>query len=160
MFDNICLWSPLVLNFCLCVCSYFLFHPASVLEGCTFLKYLFFSSRFCILLACSSLQWSLMSHCISVVSNVTSFTFLTLLIWTLSLFSFSLIGGQLLYNIVLFSGIHQHESAIGVHVSSLLNLPPTLSQPSRLSQNTRFRLPASYCKFPLAIYFTRGNMYV
>ena len=40
---------------------------------------------------------------------------------------FILIGRYLRYNIVLFSAIHQHDSAIGIHVSgtSLLNLPPT-----------------------------------
>ena len=45
MFNRICLWSYLALSFCcwkvfLClwlVCSYFLFLPGSVLEGCTFL---------------------------------------------------------------------------------------------------------------------------
>ena len=44
----------------------------------------------------------------------------------------------MLYNIVLVSAIHQHESAIGIHMSppswpSLL--PPTTSQPSKLSQS-------------------------
>ena len=52
MFDGICLWSHLVLDFCLledfesqfkfhyllCICSYFLFLPSSVSEGCTFLR--------------------------------------------------------------------------------------------------------------------------
>ena len=37
---------------------------------------------------------------------------------------------------------------------------PTPSHPSRLSHNTRFELPASYSKFPLAIYFTYDNIYV
>ena len=33
-------------------------------------------------------------------------------------FSFSFIGGLLLYNIVLASTLHQHESTTGIHVSS------------------------------------------
>ena len=37
-----------------------------------------------------------------------------------------LIGGQLLYNIVLVSAIHQHESAIGIHI------PLSLEPPSHL----------------------------
>ena len=36
---------------------------------------------------------------------------------------------------------------------------PTSSHPSRLSQSTRFELPASYSKFPQAVYFTYGNVY-
>ena len=52
--------------------------------------------------------------------------------------------------------IHQHEMAIGIHMS-----PPfyTLSHPSRLSQSTGFGFPASYSKLPLAICFTYGNVY-
>ena len=38
--------------------------------------------------------------------------------------------------------------------------PPTPSHSSRLSQSTWFELPASYSKFPLAIYFACGNVYV
>ena len=58
----------------------------------------------------------------------------------------------MLYNIVLVSAMHQHESAIDIHVSSVLNLPPTSPMPShssRLSRSTRFELPASHSKFPL-----------
>ena len=45
----------------------------------------------------------------------------------------------MLYNAVLVSAIHQHESAIGIHVPSFLNLAPTStpSYPSRLSQSNR-----------------------
>ena len=41
--------------------------------------------------------------------------------------------------------------------------PPTihpLLPPSRLSQSTRFELPASWSKFPPALYFTYGNVYL
>ena len=50
------------------------------------------------------------------------------------------IGGQVLYNIVLASATHQHESAIGIHMSpsswTLLLPSPVPSHPSRLSQST------------------------
>ena len=58
----------------------------------------------------------------------------------------------MLYNIVLISATHHHESAIdNIYVPSLLNLPPTShpSHPSRLSQSTRFELPVAYSKPPL-----------
>ena len=61
------------------------------------------------------------------------------------------------------SAIHQHESAIAMYMSplSLTSLPPpTPCHPSRLSQSPWFKLPASYSKIPLAIYFTYGNIYV
>ena len=42
-----------------------------------------------------------------------------------------------------------------------ISLPPlTPHHPSRLSQSTWFALPASYSKFPVAFYFTCGNVYV
>ena len=49
----------------------------------------------------------------------------------------------MLYNSVLVSAVHQHELAISiyVYVPSLLNLPPTLSHPSRLSQSTSLSFP-------------------
>ena len=55
---------------------------------------------------------------------------------------------------MLVSATHQHESAIGMHMSppSWTSLPP--SHPSRWSQSIEFELPASYSKFPLTIYFT------
>ena len=45
------------------------------------------------------------------------------------------------------------------YVSSLLSLPSP-PHPSRLSQSTSFGIAASHSKFPLAIYFTYGNVYV
>ena len=59
-----------------------------------------------------------------------------------------LIEGQLLYNIVLVSAIHQHESAVGTHMCSLPLEPP--SQLIHLGHH-QFELPVSYIKFPLAI---------
>ena len=53
---------------------------------------------------------------------------------------------------ILNSAIQQHESA--------KESPPTPSYPSRLSQSTRFEVPVSYSKFPLAIYFTCDKVYV
>ena len=75
MFDGICLWSHLVLDFCLledfksqfkfhylwCICSYFLFLPGSVSEGCTFL-------RICPFLSGCPFYW-LGFPCDSVVKN-------------------------------------------------------------------------------------------
>ena len=37
---------------------------------------------------------------------------------------FLLIGGQLLYNIIVAFAIHWHESAMDLHVFPILNLPP------------------------------------
>ena len=44
------------------------------------------------------------------------------------------------------------------YVPSLLNLPPTF-QPIPLLTEPWFEFPDSYSKFPLAIYFTYGNVY-
>ena len=58
------------------------------------------------------------------------------------------------------SAIHQHESAIGpLLLKPPSHLPPP-SRSSRLSHSTGFGFPASYRKFPLAIYFTYHNIYV
>ena len=56
--------------------------------------------------------------------------------------------------------INMNQSQVYI-VPSLLNLPPIshLSNPSRLSEY-QDELPVLHSKFPLAIYFTYGNMYV
>ena len=63
------------------------------------------------------------------------------------------------------SAIYQHESAMGMYGG---RMSPPLKPPShlpphptsRLSQTTGFGFPESYSKFPLAIYFTNGNVYI
>ena len=53
---------------------------------------------------------------------------------------------------VLVSAIHQHKSALGLHMSppSGTSLPPpTPSHPSRLSQSSGFGFPEPYSKFLL-----------
>ena len=66
----------------------------------------------------------------------------------------------MLYRILLFSVKPEHKSAIGIHISSPFrtSLPsPSASHPSRLIQSL-FEFPEPYSKFPLAIYFTYGNV--
>ena len=62
-------------------------------------------------------------------------------------------GGQLVYNIKLVSAIHQHESAVGVHVSppSWSSLPPSTQSPAQVVTEPQAELPESYGKFPPAI---------
>ena len=43
---------------------------------------------------------------------------------------------------------------------SLKPPPSSSSHPSRLSQSIGFGCPASYIKFPLAIYLTCGKVYI
>ena len=62
------------------------------------------------------------------------------------------IARYLLYNIVMVSAIHQHESATGIYVTSLLK-PPPIPTPSHPPGSHR-------AKFPLAICFTHGEVYV
>ena len=66
-------------------------------------------------------------------------------------------------DIVMVPAIHQHEMAIVIHMSPpswISLLSPSLSYPSRLSQSTGFRCPASYIELALVIYFTYGNAYI
>ena len=73
-----------------------------------------------------------------------------------------LIEGWLLYNIVLVSAIHQHESTTVRHMSpsSWTSLPPfTPSHCSGLSQSPGLS-SLSHSKLPLAGCFTQGSVYV
>ena len=58
-----------------------------------------------------------------------------------------------------FSAIHQHESAIGIHMSLPLE-PPSQVPPHFTPLEPWFEFPESYSKFPLAIYFTSGSVQV
>ena len=71
-------------------------------------------------------------------------------IWKNYLF---LIGGYLLYNIVLISAMHQHESAIGIHISppSWTSLSPPTTSHTLGGHRRMVWVPVSYRKFPLAI---------
>ena len=59
--------------------------------------------------------------------------------------------------------IHQHESAVGVHVCPCpepFRPPPSPPCPSGLSQSTSFEFTASCIELALIIYFTYGNVHV
>ena len=75
---------------------------------------------------------------------------------------FILIGGLLLYNILVGFAIHWHESALGVHMSPILNLPPTsLPIPSPWVVPVHWLwMPVSCIELGLVIYFTYDNMHV
>ena len=66
------------------------------------------------------------------------------------------------YNIVMVFAIHQHESAIGIHVpptsSCAFLLPSSPPYPSGMSQSTSFGHPDSCIELALVIYFIYGNV--
>ena len=82
-----------------------------------------------------------------------NFWVLFVVVVNLFLFNWRIIA----FNIVLISTI-TWINLIYIYVPSLP--PPTPSHPSRLSQSTRFEFPTSYSKFPLAVYFPAGNVWV
>ena len=66
-------------------------------------------------------------------------------------------------NIVLVSAIHQYESATGIHVSLLLEPPshlPTHPKPLGCHRALDLSVLHHNSKFPQAIYFTYGSVYV
>ena len=72
---------------------------------------------------------------------------------------FFLIGGYLFYNPVMalpYSSMIQPQA----HTCPLPLKPSSPLHPSRSSQSTGFGFPASYSKFPLAIYSTYGQPWV
>ena len=56
--------------------------------------------------------------------------------------------------------IHQHESAMGIHVSPILNPPPSPYHPSGSSQCTSTKHPVSCIEPGLAICSTYDNIHV
>ena len=66
---------------------------------------------------------------------------------------------------MLISALHQHESAIGIHIShrcTLLNFPPTshLILPLQAVTEHQVELPALYRNFLLTICFTYGTVFI
>ena len=78
----------------------------------------------------------------------------------LRVFFFFLIEGWLLYSIVLVSSKHQHEFAIGTHISPLIESPFHLPSHPTLQVMTEPQVgsPESYSKCPLPIGFIYGNV--
>ena len=68
-----------------------------------------------------------------------------------------LIGGKLLYNIVLISAAQQHESVITAYISPPSWASPAPSHPAGSSQ-CQAGLRVSYSSSPLAIYFSQGSV--
>ena len=64
----------------------------------------------------------------------------------------------MLYNIVLASAVQQRESAISRHVSPPSETSP--HPPSELAAEYPVELPVLHSKFPLAIWFTYGDVNV
>ena len=66
----------------------------------------------------------------------------------------------MLYNIGLISATYQHELATGIYMSPLLDPTSLCFPPLQVVTEPQFEVPKSQSKFPLAIYFTYGSIYV
>ena len=68
----------------------------------------------------------------------------------------------MLYNVLLVSAVPQSESAICIHISPpLLDLPSThYPSHSSPSSQSRVEFPVLYSRFPLAIYFKQGSVFM
>ena len=69
-----------------------------------------------------------------------------------------LIGGKLLYKVVVVSVIQKCKSA--VIIGSLLNLPPLPYPTLQIIKERQAGLPVLYSNFSPAIYFTHGSLYM
>ena len=78
----------------------------------------------------------------------------------ISFFNFFLVGGWLLYNIILVSTIHQHEiSHRYTYVFSLLNLPPTTTPLKSTGLNSLHHTANTHWLFiSCVLNLVRGNM--
>ena len=65
----------------------------------------------------------------------------------------------MLYNVAVVSAI-QHESALRVHISSFLDLPPTPIPCLQVIPEYQAEFPGLYGSFPIPIYFTHGSIYI
>ena len=67
----------------------------------------------------------------------------------------------MLYNVLLVSDVHQHESVPGIHVPALLGLPPTPHPipPLWAVTERQVELPELHSSFPLAVYFTYARVH-
>ena len=76
------------------------------------------------------------------------------------LFIFSLIGGKLLYGVVMVAAVQQHNSAVITHISSLLSHPP-LPTPALQTVTGRLSgLPVLHSNFSPAVCFTHCGVYM
>ena len=76
------------------------------------------------------------------------------------LFIYSLIGGKLLYNVVMLAAVQQHSSAVITHISSLLSHPPLPTPPLQTVTGRLSGLPVLRSNFSPAICFPHCGVYM